>query len=294
MTQFIWGMFLQSGQRKRAEGYGNKVKEIAERSGQVYMVLSSMFISATEALMDGRLEEAVAIAREASARGEQELGSAPYSSVTGLSAGFIPLVHLGRIRDVFQHFKSAPYLTSAMCRASVGEDSEVKEILDQWVVDRPGIGSADDEIPAYMDILLLKAAVRVRYCRAAELLLRRFAGTRIQTTGGSFLTCIARHLGAAAALLGRPEEAHKYYAEALKVTTEMRFRPELALTRLQLAELLLENYPEEKEEALRHLDFAINEFREMKMQPSLDRAVKIEDRVSRQKSIPKRTIPAPF
>jgi len=54
----------------------------------------------------------------------------------------------------------------------------------------------------------------------------------------------------------------------------MRFRPELALTRLQLAELLLEHYPNEKREALEHLDFAILEFREMKMQPSLERALR--------------------
>ena len=77
--------------------------------------------------------------------------------------------------------------------------------------------------------------------------------------------CPARHLGSAAAFLGRPEEAHTHYQEALRATTEMRFRPEVALTRLQLAELLLEHYPEEKTEALEHLDFAINEFREMKM-----------------------------
>jgi hypothetical protein len=54
----------------------------------------------------------------------------------------------------------------------------------------------------------------------------------------------------------------------------MPFRPELALTRLQLAELLLERYPEEKKEAPEHLDFAIKEFREMKMQPSLERALR--------------------
>jgi len=88
------------------------------------------------------------------------------------------------------------------------------------------------------------------------------------------MTCTRRHLGAAAALLGRPEEARKYYQEALKVATEMRFRPEIALTRLQLAELLLEHYPEERAQALEHLDFAIAEFRDMKMQPSLERALK--------------------
>jgi hypothetical protein len=54
----------------------------------------------------------------------------------------------------------------------------------------------------------------------------------------------------------------------------MRFRPELALSRLGLAELLLDRYPDEKAEALEHLDFAIKEFREMKMQPSLERALR--------------------
>ncbi len=43
----------------------------------------------------------------------------------------------------------------------------------------------------------------------------------------------------------------------------------------ELAELLLEHYPEERAEALEHLDFAIGEsFRDMKMQPSLERALK--------------------
>ena len=81
-------------------------------------------------------------------------------------------------------------------------------------------------------------------------------------------------LGAAAAPLGRPEEARGYYQDALKVATELKSRPEIALTRLQLGELLLEHYPEEPAEALEHLDFAINEFRDMKMQPSLERVLR--------------------
>jgi hypothetical protein len=48
----------------------------------------------------------------------------------------------------------------------------------------------------------------------------------------------------------------------------------LKLVRLRLAELLLERYPDEKKEALEHLDFAIKEFQGMKMQPSLERALR--------------------
>jgi hypothetical protein len=53
-----------------------------------------------------------------------------------------------------------------------------------------------------------------------------------------------------------------------------RVRPEIALTRLELAELRLEHYPDERDAAIEHLDFAIGEFREMKMQPSLERALR--------------------
>jgi hypothetical protein len=85
---------------------------------------------------------------------------------------------------------------------------------------------------------------------------------------------IGRHLGAAASFLGRPEETRTYYAQALEVGGKLRFRPEIALTRLQIAELLLGHYPDERPAAMEHLDFAIAEFREMKMQPSLERALR--------------------
>jgi tetratricopeptide (TPR) repeat protein len=147
-------------------------------------------------------------------------------------------------------------------------------MLEQMVVARPGIGSAEDETMVWFDITWLEAAVLAGHRKAAELLLHRLAGSNSKTSGLWLTTCTARHLGGAAALLGRYDEARKYYQEAIKVCTEMRFRPELALTRLQLAELLLEHYPDEKKEALEHLDFAIKEFQDMKMQPSLERALR--------------------
>ena len=90
-------------------------------------------------------------------------------------------------------------------------------------------------------------------------------------------TCPARHLGAAAALLGESDRAREYYHEALEAAGKIRFRPEIALTRLQLAELLLERYPDDRAEAMSHLDFAIGESRDMKMQPSLERALRHRD-----------------
>jgi tetratricopeptide (TPR) repeat protein len=162
----------------------------------------------------------------------------------------------------------------ALCLAHLGRKAEVEEILQQRVLKRADLGTAEDETGSFNDILSMAAAVLIGNRKVVEVLLNRFAGLNICTTGTHYATCIPRHLGAAAALLGRYDEARKYYQEAIRVTTEMRFRPELALTRLQLAELLLEYYPDEQTDAAEHLDFAIKEFREMKMQPSLERALR--------------------
>jgi tetratricopeptide (TPR) repeat protein len=270
---FIGYILLEFCQRQRSEEFIHEFKEIAERTGQATHLISSMMLDSILATLDGRLEDSVAIVQGMLRRAEQ-LGPAHYADRSGLFGSFMPLLHLGRIDEIPRLFKTSPLLDRPHVRANIGQDAEVVKIMEQWVVARPGIDSADDETPTYIDILLIQAAVRVGHRAAAELLLRRFADCSLSTTGIIYPTCIPRHLGAAAALLGRPEEARKYYDEALKVATEMRFRPELALTRLQLAELLLKHYPEEKAEALERLDFAIKEFRAMKMQPSLERALK--------------------
>jgi tetratricopeptide (TPR) repeat protein len=266
----IAAVLLEFGQRRKAEEFLNDLKQTAERTGQPNLLLWSMAIEAVLATMDGRMEDAVTIGQNILTRGEQ-LGPAQFAAVLFSWSTYMAMLHLGRLDEIPQLLR----LTSPFFQTIIGQDEEGVKGLEQWVVARPGIGSADDETPAYTDILLLQTALRVGHCTAAELLLRRFVGSGLRTTGVLYPTCISRHLGAAALLLGRPEEARKYYDEALKVAKEMRFRPELALTLLQLAELLLEHYPDEKAEALDHLDFAIKEFRDLKMQPSLERALKL-------------------
>jgi tetratricopeptide (TPR) repeat protein len=267
------GPLLNAGQLRRAQKSIDELRETAERSGQVSTLLLAMQGNAGLATLDGRLEEAVEIAQNLRSRGEQ-LGPAEFANLVGVIASFTPLNHLGRLGQISQLF-SAPLLKAPFIRAIIDQAGEGSKILEEWVVARPGIGSDDDETAAMIDMLFLQSALRLEHLQATELIMRRFRQSSMQTTGGVCFTIIARHMGAAAALLGKPDEARRYYDDALKVATDMRFRPELALTRLQLAELLLEHYPEEKANALEHLDFAIKEFREMKMQPSLDRALKL-------------------
>jgi tetratricopeptide (TPR) repeat protein len=273
--------FLEFGQRRRAEKVMAEMKALAERSAQPHLLVLSMLNDATMAIWDGRLEEALAIRRDILTRAE-ELGILLLAAV--FTSFLLPArVHLGNpgraLESNIRGSKDLPQnLTGDMvvlyCLAQLGRYDEVAEMLERMVVTRPGVGSPEDETSVWVDIISLEAAVLAGHRQAAELLLHRLAGSSIITNGQLLPTCTGRHLGAAAAFLGKNEEARTYYEKAIKDCTEMKFRPELALSRLQLSELLLEHYPTEKEEALAHLDFAIKEFQDMKMQPSLERALR--------------------
>jgi len=154
---------------------------------------------------------------------------------------------------------------------------KVSKILDREVVNRPGVGTDDDPVMTWMDTFYFEAGILAAHKKATELLYKRLNIPGLYTNGTDVPTSIPRQLGNAAVLLGKPDDAREHYKTSFRVCTEMNFRPELALTHLNFAELLFDHYPDEKAEALEHLDFAIKEFREMKMQPSLERALRRKD-----------------
>jgi len=154
---------------------------------------------------------------------------------------------------------------------------EAREIL-QDCLNRTDLGAHTSQWQAVMGIELLEVAVYLGDAVTA----RRLRDSLRELAPLSALrvdyTAPARHLGAASALLGEHEQARIYYEQSLAAASKLRFRPEIALTRLQMAELLLgEARAINRTEALAHLDFAIAEFREMKMQPSLERALRHKD-----------------
>jgi tetratricopeptide (TPR) repeat protein len=283
----LWNIvntFLEFGMRRRAEDIMAEMRALAERTGQANLVIESMLNDAIVAIWDGHLEEAVAMRRQILARAD-ELGILQFAAQW--AAWILPArVHLGdagqALESVLQGSRSMhPNVGSdtiiLACLAHLGRSAEVTEMLQQLVMTHLTIGSPGEKGMVFYDITSLEAAVLAGHHQATELLLRRLADSTSYTTGLWLTTCTGRHMGAAAALLGRHEEARKHYQKAIKDCTEMRFRPELALSRLQLAELLLEHYPNEKKEALEHLDFVIKEFQDMKMQPSLERALRHKD-----------------
>jgi tetratricopeptide (TPR) repeat protein/archaellum biogenesis ATPase FlaH len=272
--------FLEFGQRGRAEEVMAEIKTLADRSGQPNLLIMCMFHEAIMAIWDGHLEEAIAIRRHMLTRAE-ELGIFEFALIwaSWILPARVYLGDAGRALEAnLQGSRNLPQNMSAellisYCLAHLGRYTEVAEMLERWVMTRPG----DEWAVIFSDTISLESAVLAEHRQAAELLLHRQVGSTSRTTGLWLTTCTGRHLGAAAAFLGRPDEARKYYQDAIKACTEMRFRPELALARLQLAELLLEHYPKERAEALEHLDIAIKEFQDMKMQPSLERALRHKD-----------------
>jgi tetratricopeptide (TPR) repeat protein len=277
--------FLALGRRQRTDEAWVELRALAKRTGMFALWQLAIAVDALLTLMDGHLEDVVDMARRIRSRGE-EAGVSQAANIYAGYADFRTRVYLGRSLEALERaFRDAsgdgvsPWTSALLCLvlAHLGRKDEASHMLERFIVRRPGIGTAEDETATWSDTVFLEAAVLAGHRRAAELLLNRFAGTSVVTPGIYFPTCIPHHLGGAAALLIRPEEARKYYQEAIKVCTEMKFRPEMALTRLQLAGLLLEHYPHEKKKAVEHLDFAIKEFREMKMQPSLERALRYKE-----------------
>jgi eukaryotic-like serine/threonine-protein kinase len=276
----VGSFFLQLGERRQGEAIHREEMESPRFAGMPAGRYYLPYLRACYHIMDGQLEEAAKCHDDVLRLGA-EMGAAQTAAVFASFFGPRLSGYLGWGREELRRLNewaqavglSVEPHTRAYYLACGGEREEAVNVL----------GEAADHYAAEPEktrhdfggrVLLLELAVLAKHTRAAEILLNLLVGAVYKTTGLSNPTCVARHLGGAAALLGRHEEARKHYREAIKVCTEMRFRPELALTRLQLAELLLEHYPKERAEALEHLDFAISEFRDMKMRPWLERALR--------------------
>jgi tetratricopeptide (TPR) repeat protein len=278
---FNVGNFLLSlGEREQGEAIVRGTMESPRLAGLPLARRISGVISALFHIMDGQLEEA-AKCHDDILRLGAEMGAAQAAAVYSNFSGPRLCGYLGwgreglrRLEEWGQAFGlSVPAHIRAHYLIDGGETGEVVAILDEaanhYAAEPEAIRHTFGAL-----VLLLETAVLAKHTRAAEVLFNMLVGAVYKTTGVANPTCVARHLGGAEALLGRYQEARKHYDEAIKVATDMRFRPELALTRLQLAELLLEHYPKERAKALEHLDFAISEFRDMKMRPWLERALR--------------------
>jgi serine/threonine protein kinase/tetratricopeptide (TPR) repeat protein len=275
---FIALTLMEAGQRERAEAFLKELREIAERTGWVNLVLLSVVVDYYKPFMDGYLEETLDVIQRTQDRA-RALGLPSLADLLAGTVGALrPRLYLAHtddeLRTALESILDHPL--ELLPLAFLGHNDEVNDTLEKQVVNRPGFGTSEDELPAWKDVIYLETAVMVKNRQAVELLMQRLCGTSVCGMMKN-MTCTSRYLGDAAAFLGKPDEAREHYQVALDLAYKLRSRPEIALIRLQLAELLLEHYPDEKKEAREYLDFSINEFREMKMQPALERALRHKD-----------------
>jgi len=117
--------------------------------------------------------------------------------------------------------------------------AEARTLLARELREPTAASREDVELPTVQLVVLLEAAVLLGDREASRWLVRQLAPAAASATCSTALTFAARHLGAASALLGEREQAMRYYEQALEVCGRLRFRPEIALTHLGIAELLL-------------------------------------------------------
>jgi DNA-binding CsgD family transcriptional regulator len=280
---FAGAFQLAEGERARAEELWGEVQELAERTQVVSVTLMVPERDTILAVVDGHLEEALVQWRQYVERAD-ELGASLRGRMLGLQILLSLARYLGRAEiwltasDEFVRmggFRSTP--RAATCLAELGRLEEARTLVGP-TLDEIAASGGDQETTIPQLVSLLEAAVAIGHRRAARALMAHLDCVAHLSSGAAFKTCIGRHLGDAAALVGDRPAARAYYAKALEVAGKIRFRPELALTHLQLAGMQFEETDKgARSEALAHLDIAIPELRDMKMQPALERALALSN-----------------
>jgi tetratricopeptide (TPR) repeat protein len=266
---------LDWGDREETERMWSVVEEMAERRPEPSLLVHKEMIESLRACLDGRLEEALAATERAAERGS-ELGAALQGAQMSVGMVRRPAVYLGRL-DVFRRAaqRYAALVGSSgssqpggpLANTAPGSPDALATVR-QLLANVPG-----EDVPVLFLCNAMETACEANERELVERLLPLLDAASDLATGQYSLACPARLLGDGARLTGKSQQAMDYYVKAIAICQKVRFRPELALSRLGLAEVLLDHYPEEHDAALEHLDFAIAEFREMKMQPALERAL---------------------
>jgi DNA-binding CsgD family transcriptional regulator/tetratricopeptide (TPR) repeat protein len=304
---------LAQGARARAEELWWQVQALAERT---HLATVNLLLSRRDIILeiiDGHLEEALASLRRFVERAD-ESGAALSSRQFTLSMLQAPALYLGRAEAWLAAFDEFAELAGpvtqavgfsdarAVCLAHLGRFDQARGLVGthleriegsratcgHWYRATPGPaggGNArwrrstdEDETPMYVLVWLLEAAVLLGEQRAVRALSQRLACVAHLSIGEGLYTCPPRHLGDAAVLLGDRTAARAYYALALEAAGKIRFRPELALTHLRLADLLPEDENDAaRSEARAHLDVAIPELQDMHMQPALEQALALRN-----------------
>lgn len=296
LLAFSQSIFLAAGERARAEELWRELEELSSQTRDATILLWPLYIESIRLTLDGNLE-AVVEARKRIVDRADELGVSVAGRIGAEHLVFRPLLYLGRAEEALANLPEAERLAgvkvfsstlrfgwSGLCLTHTGRFAEAQTQLTEYLR-QMNITAEEDEIPAPILATLLEIAVLVGDKEAAAVLSKRLAGVVAIHATDRTVANVARDLGKAAVLTGDWKGARANYEKALTWATKISHRPEVALTRFGIAEMLLAEAERAKgdteqtagvlrSQAQAHLDFAIGEFRSMKMKPALEQALR--------------------
>ena len=274
---------LAEGNRARAMEHWRELEDLASRTHVMTATLMVLVRDVIVAFLDGRLEEAWGILQRHAGQADDAGASLRARAVTFDLRLFLAML-LGdpeQILPASDFQRSGPRDEYSLpvrigCRtlglAAVGRIDEARALAGPYLDQASDITGEHAWGETNHLVLMLQCAIALEHRNAARALARRLESLAHLSLGDWIMTTVARQLGAAAALNGDRAAARQYYAQAFEAAGRIGFRPDIALTHLQLAELLLNEG--EHAAALEHLDIAIPELRHMRMQPALERALR--------------------
>jgi DNA-binding CsgD family transcriptional regulator/tetratricopeptide (TPR) repeat protein len=288
-AEWLWFagyVLLQWGLREEAERVWRQLEEFAVRVSQPNATIMLLASRAAIATLDGRFMRVLDIRAEMLA----------IADATDLSSGRINAEvasQYARVRMGIEQTLTINVtpVTTPMYRVIalvvLGRRDEARGELQRLLT-----GLDSDAARTWLNVLsmqhMLEAAVLLGDAEASAKLAQRVELLAHMSTGAWAGPCYARLLGGSAALNGQREEAIAYFRQAIENTARIRFRPELALSRLELAEVLWDGAPAEQAEAAALVAVVLPEFEAMDMEPALERARVLEQRALLQASPPVR------
>jgi DNA-binding CsgD family transcriptional regulator len=267
--------FLAEGDRAHYEEVRDVARKAHTRGYQAGAQVMGPQRDSVSCLLDGRLDEAIALCQQGIDRGVDR-GPRVLSLLGAMYHLRLPLLYSGHIErypEVVRAYQAAagtPRVEAALLLAlglyQNGQVSEASAASEATVID-----TLDDR-PLLELVLRLELALCTGDVAAANELAERLALVPHVATLDGCTPSVARLVGSTRQLQGDFGGARAHFELALVGSQRIGYRPEVALTRLALAELLLDHYPSEQHLARAHLDAASSEFSAMRMLPSQARA----------------------
>lgn len=303
---------LARGDRAGAEAAWAELRRLAERTRYPYCVLGVLITEGELAILDGRLQAAIETADRLTRRAE-EVGALAWGLNFAMFLKIRPLGLLGqgaRLDETLHAFRQAlggidiPGLNAfrVLTFAHAGRSEESLALLEVYL-SPDGIGRSAASVDSWSAALYLEAAL-VLGAREQAARLAGYLEPLADAYADITYACIGRLLGEAAVLNVDTSRARGFYERGLALAQRIRARPETALLHLDLAEVLAptgtgmgtvlavgtesasvagipDPTAESRTATLEHLSFAIPELEAMGMQPALERAQRLRERLNR-------------